>query len=479
MAELQINQSALPRVFSTKSTSGLTDLNQLDHLFAREPEKMGLVVSYLVNKTMRNPLQCITDAVGRMETRTIEDIRYTWDVQGTNKKIVRIVESPSAAVTNAGIGGVPVTVVLDDKWFSEVDVVRTDKGNEVHISGEPVEVENGFRYRLVFADAGRYFDPSEIAVGAGLTRSYSPVTELSDRGGKTEFYGMSKYYNIMTKMRKEHAYSGDAIATKTVIQLPKGDGTFASTWLDWGKWTAMTQFSQEIEHAMLYGQFSEGTLKGPNGKPIIMGAGLRQQISKGNIRYYNKLSYDFLMAYLMDLSYASDTYGGNTKFFALTGKQGMIEFDRAIQEKYKGLGVVFSDAHFVTGQGMNLSFGSQFRSVKFPNNVELVVGECPLYDDININRERHPQTGFPVESYRFTIFNIGDNASGSNFVKIVRKGRENLSLQVDGFVDASGASKTNFSKAASSLDGVKIDMLTEFSVMLKDPLSAGELILSI
>jgi hypothetical protein len=71
---------------------------------------------------------------------------------------------------------------------------------------------------------------------------------------------------------------------------------------------------------------------------------------------------------------------------------------------------------------MNMSFGSQFKTCMFPNGLEVTVVHCPLYDDIVLNRQLDPATGYPLESSRFTIFNIGNNANGANLVKVTLKG---------------------------------------------------------
>ena len=110
----------------------------------------------------------------------------------------------------------------------------------------------------------------------------------------------------------------------------------------------------------------------------------------------------------MDLSYSAQSWGGDTKFLALTGKMGMIEFDRAITEKASSLGfMVVNEGRFISGKGMELTFEGQFRTVKFPNGIELTVKTFDPYDDIVRNRTLHPVSKRPLESYRFTILNIG------------------------------------------------------------------------
>ena len=70
-------------------------------------------------------------------------------------------------------------------------------------------------------------------------------------------------------------------------------------------------------------RLADGTyaLKGTNGRPVPVSAGLFEQISPANVRYYTTLTAELLEDYLFDLCY--NLIGTNErKFIALTGEMG-------------------------------------------------------------------------------------------------------------------------------------------------------------
>jgi len=479
--DVNVNTSNLPKLIDARSVSGaLTDSNKLDQLLLRKPFQFGQVVSYLIGKQYGHSLQCLTEALGRIEEKEIDSNIYQWDVAYMNDRTIRITGAPSNATTasNLGLNCTPVQMTLEEKWFSGIDKVRTDSGALVNIISEPVQTGNGWLYTFQFSDPSFYFDPADVSVGAKLSRAYSPVSELSTQGGYVDFYSPAKFENYFTTHRIEHAISAEAMKQKIAIELTKSDGTKTFSWIEKAKWEAMSQLLKREEIALLYGTMSKGNVLGPNGRPIIEGAGLRQQISNRNKMLYNKLSYGFLQDYLMNLSWiANGQSGGDFNFVMMTGRQGMIEFDRAIQAEVRNLNIkVYEGGQFVSGSGMNMSFGSQFKTCEFPNGLKVTVVHCPFYDDITFNRQLDPSTGYPLESRRFTIFNIGNNSNGANLVKVTLKGAQMGAIQIEGMTDINGTYKQGFAPSASALDGAQIHMIRRSGILLKDPLSCGELI---
>ena len=70
-----------------------------------------------------------------------------------------------------------------------------------------------------------------------------------------------------------------------------------------------------------------------------------------------------------------------------------------------------------------------------------------MYDNTVYNRKTHPVSGKPLESYRFTIVDIGSRDGEANLVKVVRKDREMVMWYVGGSV-APGA---GHAKSATTL----------------------------
>ncbi len=160
----------------------------------------------------------------------------------------------------------------------------------------------------------------------------------------------------------------------------------------------------------------------------------------------------------------------------------MREFSNAVRNKFTGLGVtITNEGRFLTGKGNELVFeGDQFITAKFPNGVELTVKEFPQYDNPIRNRKLHPISGYPVESYRFTILNIGMKDGKSNLRKVVKKGSDMVMWHVAGSTDPFGLTAKSINTLRSSgIDGYQVHFLSECGIMLQDPTSCAELILNL
>ena len=293
--------------------------------------------------------------------------------------------------------------------------------------------------------------------------------------------------NQLTTLRKQYSVTRSAATDVMVVELFSEDGKSTKYWTKLAEWTALAQWYKEIDKSMIYSIYNKNpegyvTLQGENKRPVYTGAGLRQQISPANVRFYSKLTYEILDEFLLDLSYAANRWGGNHKFVALTGKMGMREFQNAVIEKLKGLpGAVSNTASFISGSGMEMTFGGAFTTVKFLNGIELTVKEFAPYDDIVRNRTLHPKTKKPLESYRFTILNFGANKNGkSNIRKVAKINSENAMWHVCGSTTPFGdVAKSISTMRSSGIDGYQVHLLAEVGIQLEDPTSCGELIMDV
>lgn len=274
--------------------------------------------------------------------------------------------------------------------------------------------------------------------------------------------------------------TGSAYSTVLAIALkdPKS-GKSSYLWADFQEWKALREWTSRIERFLVYSKYNaqpDGTtdLMGTSGRPVYIGAGLLQQIAPANKRYYTQLTAELLEDFLFDLSY---NILGSTerKFVALTGEMGMREFDRILKEKVAGFQLI--DTKFVTGGGQELTLGGQFTTYKMTNGIELTLKHCPLYDNIIHNRQLHPITGKPLESYRFTFLDFGRRDGEPNIVKVVRKGREMVQWYTGGSVaPGAGYAKSISTLRSNARDGYQVHFLGEVGLMVRDPRACGELI---
>lgn len=485
-----MNNSVSPlQLYTTRDFTGLSESNHLSNAYLTEPEKVGSVLAYAFGQEYsKSILNLITGGIGNVKTIEINNHEYDWDLHTQGDRSVEVVGNLGDGGSTPGIGSSPFRVKLAEKLFSVTDNLIADDGTQVRIQEEPYQDGNAYVYTLQLAspDPAKFIDSTQIAAGARFSKDYSTVEAYSIKGGTSIYKTPFKLRNMLTTLRHNFEVARNAATDLMVVALPdpKNPSKTTKMWTRLVEWQNMADFYREIDRSLVYSIYNkrstgEVVLKGQNKRPIYTGAGLREQISPANVRFYNTLTYNILMEFLMDLSYGASAFGGNHKFLALTGKMGMIEFDNAITEKAKALGfMVVNEGRFISGQGMDLKFGSQFKTVMFPNGIELTVAEFEPYDDINRHRTVDPKTLRPLESYRFTILNIGRNQNGtSNVRKVVKKDSEMVMWHAAGSISpTSGVAKSMGVERSSGIDGYECFMLSECGIMLEDPTSCGELI---
>lgn len=479
------------QIYQTRTFKGLHEANHLSNAYLTEPEKVGSIMAYAYGLQENNVISLLTGGIGNV--LYVNNKEYEWDLHAQAERTIEVTtDSPDIAVTGTvGIGGTAFRVYLAEKWFDVTDNVVADDGTQLHVMEEPYQDGLAFVYKLQINDPSsiRFMDPSMISKGARFSKDYSTVSEMSEKGGGVSYATPYKLRNQLTTLRKTYTVTRNAAKAVMVIELTDPDDSSKKTklWTKLAEWTATAEWFREIDKSMIYSIYNknsrgEVTLKGENARPIFHGAGLRQQIAPANIRFYTKLTYDILDQFLLDLSYSASKWGGNHKFVALTGKMGMREFDRAIKDHAKGNNITVTTAGtFITGSGDELEFTGYFKTVTFLNGIELTVKEFPPYDDIIRNRILHPKSKKPIESYRFTILNFGRNKDNkSNIRKVAMSDSDMAMWHVAGSTDPfGGVSKAVSTQRSSGMDGYEVHFLSECGIMVEDPTSCGELIMSV
>ena len=452
------------------------------------------VISYLFGRfDQGNILDYITNGMGK--TQIVENRQYEWNVMIEFDKAITIraaqwqgadVTTTAASTDTPGLNHTPITLWLEDKWFGPGAILAFDnKDYQVRVVGEAYQDGNEFVYTVVVADGQpeSYIDPTLLAQGKQVSRDGSAYEEYSEEADIVNYQTPFKLRNHLTTMRLSYDITGSAVSSVMVISFkdPKSNKQ-TLYWSVYQEWVAMRQWFERIDRMTMYSKFNADSnglvqLFGASGRPVYIGAGLLQQIAPANRKYYTTLTLELLDTFLSDLSY--NILGmGERKFIALTGEMGMREFDRVLRAKASGYTLV--DTKFVTGAGQELTLGGQFVTYKGLNGVELTLKHFPIYDNPVYNRQLHPITGKPLESYRLTFIDIGNRDGESNIQKIVRKDREMVMWHTGGSVaPGSGHAKSISTLRSNAKDGYSVHFLTEQGIMLTDPTTCGELVCDI
>jgi hypothetical protein len=370
---------------------------------------------------------------------------------------------------------------LEDAWFGPGATIELDDKSQLRIQDAPYQDGNLSVYTAFISNGNpaSYIDPEMLKAGHQVSRLASSYEEYSEEADILNYNTHFKMRNYLTTMRLSYDITGSAYSTVMTIALkdPK-TGKTSYLWAPYQEWVAMREWYKRMERGLVYNvnnvnKDGSCNVKGKNGRPAFQGAGLLEQIAPSNRRYYTRLTAELLEDFLFDLSY--NVLGTNErKFVALTGEMGMREFDRILKEKVANLQL--TDTVFVTGSGDSLAFGGQFKTYKMTNGIELTLKYFPLYDNLVYNRQLHPVTLKPLESYRMTFLDLGRRDGEANVVKVVRKDREFINWCTAGAVTPAGYAHSNTEVRSNAKDGYSVHFLGECGIMLRDPRACGELI---
>lgn len=464
--------------------SGLTQATHLATFFQTEPAIASSVVTRVYNRMngYKNPLSFLTTGTGR--AKEMSNIVYRWPLMGDSEKAVpisKLIETSSSA----GIAGTTFRVGFPEKWFTIGDVLIPDNSDyPARVMEVPYQDGADFIYtlQLVTNDQTKYIPLSLLAVGREFSKDYNIVEHDHSRtSGETTYASPFWLENYMTTFRKSYSVTGAAQSKVLNIALldPKS-GKTANTWVKYAEWEFMSQWQDEIERALWYGKSNiktNGTtdMKGVSGNTVYSSAGVEAQISPANKRFYTRLTEKTIRDFMDDLSY-NGLEDGPRNFVAFCGRAFMNEFDKALKLSASNFTLV--DSKFITGSGQELTLGGQFKTYVGLNGDTMTLKELPLYNNTTRNRQLHPETGKPAESYKATFLNFKMNSKGeSNVMKVFTKDREMASWYIEGACGPFGMKKN--ASSSSATDGYEMHVLSECGVMVQDPTDAGQLILDI
>ena len=475
-------------LYKGKWFSDLVDTAKISVASQQNPYQVSQVLSYVFgtkDNGYSTSIDMLTGGLGNV--MTIDQPSWEWQVMIDADRAVTIRDakwngSSITSTSTAGLGNTPILLWLEDNWFGPGAILEFDnKDFQVRVSGAPYQDGNMYVYTCFIADGNpaSYVPAEYLEAGRQVSRLASAYEEYSEESDILNYNTHFKMRNYLTTVRLSYDITGSAFSTVMAVALkdPKS-GKTSYLWSTFQEWKAMREWYKRCERFGVYAKSNvnkDGScnLKGSNGRPVFIGAGLLEQIAPSNRRFYTKLTAELLEDFLSDLSY--NVLGTNErKFIALTGEMGMREFDRVLKEKVTQMNLM--DTIFVTGSGDNLTFGGQFKTYKMTNGIELTLKYFPLYDDTTYNRMLHPVSLKPLESYRMTFIDLGRRDGEANLVKVVRKDREFVNWCVAGAVTPAGYAHSNSEVRSNAKDGYSVNFLGEMGWFVRDPRGCGELI---
>jgi hypothetical protein len=477
------------QLYRGKRFSDLVDENMISNALLTKPHEVAGILSLVFGTKddgVSTTIDMITGGLGK--TMTIENREYEWAVQIDQDHAVNIRYAKwngqlitAGTQVTAGIGNSPIYIALEEKYFGPGAILSFDNYRfQVRVSGTPYQDGSAWVYECYVADAGSgAYIPSEYLLpGRQVSRIGSAYEEYSDEADILNYQTPFKMRNNLMTMRLSYDITGDAYSTVLAIALTDPEtGKKSYLWADYQYWLALREWKKREEYQLLFAKSNrnaDGTYanKGTNGRPVSISAGLFEQISPANTRYYTTLTSELLEDYLFDLCY--NMLGTNErKFIALTGEMGFREFDRILKDKVANMQLI--DTKFITGNGQELTLGGQFTTYKMTNGIELTLKKCALFDNMEMFRQLHPLSGKPLMSYTFLFLDLGMRDGQANIVKVCRKGREFVQWCTGGSVIPSGYGSSKDTLRSNSRDGYQVHFLGEEGIMVRNPLACGVL----
>jgi hypothetical protein len=462
--------------------SGLTDQNTLANALMTEPETMGRTLAYIFGD--KYAIQYLTQGTGRVSNKyeLIGNDQYRWPLMGMLTKPIAITGAVSPA-TNIGLNHTTFTIPMAEKYFAVGDVLATTTRSQIRVQEEPYQDGADWIHvcQLITDSATDVVPVADMAIGQELSIEYTAFEEYSEGGSSKEAFPMW-FTNQLTISRLSIDMSGSA-ATDVVVLKGK---TGKELWMYEKQYQAMLQWMEQTERLRWYGVYNRDAagnihLSGKNSRVVKTGAGILQQIAYSNRRNYSVGTEDLFRDFILDLMENSKD-SENKKFIAFTGIGGMQEFHSAMKDSLASSTLV--DTHYVSGDGQKLTLGGQFTTYKGLIGTEITIAHLPLFDNRVSNREIHPKSGRPLESYKFVILDFSMVGGESN-ISMVAKGAGGIDRSFLTWVTAGsqtpnggeGGDFTVSNKAVRSnaLDGWSCHFLSETGIKVINPLSCGVL----
>lgn len=412
----------------------ISKVNHISAIYQTSPQK---ATNLMVNLLAWHKGKTLDTYLSKFPTKEFDtDDEYTWDVVGSTKRNIPLVEARDENGTKVednanmtGAGTAPFYLVFPEDWFADGEYI-VGSLNEIYqfrILGDGHPEGTNTVYRVELAGGNMDGVPADrLQVGERFSIEAAFVEkELSRKVGDVRFTSPIAMRNEWSQVRIQHKVPGSMLNKKLACGIPVTRETsngpkkeVINMWMHEVEWQVEQQFSDYKNNALAFGRSNrnangEYTNFGKSGSVIKTGAGLFEQMEVANTMYYNNFSLKLLEDALYELSASKLDY--KDRYFVIkTGERGAIQFHKAVLQTISGW-----TQFTLNGDALNivektnsplhsnaLAAGFQFTEYKAPNGVRVKLDVDPWYDDPVRNKIQHPNGG-PAFSYRYDIMYIG------------------------------------------------------------------------
>ena len=328
---------------------------------------------------------------------TQESDSWTWKFK-KQMEPAQVTENLESGNATPGINRQTFKIKLDRDWFTYGDVITADRfnGKAVRVVPDGIYPEGGgyvYVVQLMSDSSTDYYPAAYLEEGTQYEYLYSIYGEMNDQGTKVVHAGDMEMQNSLAgELRTEAAITDWADAlTMTVSSLILDDRgkpveVKDARWFKRAEMAAWAKHRRQKENYLVFGKAATN-LTGTAGYDVKSSMGLWDMLHLGNIQYYNSLTLQRLNESIGEMYY--NRVPMNQRNVTLyTGEAGFILFSKAVELKVNGLGGLIPLDKFISGSGMNMGFGYQFKSYEMPNGGIITLKHMKLLDSHATKHER-------------------------------------------------------------------------------------------
>jgi len=427
------------------------------------------IASTLILQYPQYSLNYFVDGTGRFaKEELIGDSKFQWAIQGRLNRPSTF----TGTTTGNGAGLTQFSMEFEENYLNPNDVLKIAENKNAIVIGEPTPTANGYTYQFRFEsnDPNLSLIASDFASGRTAGTIGSAFPEASDRGYENHVYP-DWYENYMRIQRKAISISGSALTDITWLE-----SNGQRLWYYTAHQQTMTEFLWQRELHDWYGNStvdSAGNISAldANGKPIRTGDGILKQIDSANIDTYNGiLTEERITSFFTQLSL--NTGMQDAHWLVYTGAAGREAFHKAMKDLVIDTGNFIYNANTGKDQALGVNFVTYHALGQ-----KMTLVHCPIFDDKNLHgNDIDPVSGHPKESFRMVFMNFGSTNGVSNIERKVKGAggvnRSMLIKYIPGMVDP----YNHGMEAANSRDAFTAEFLSESCMVVRNPLSCGQLV---
>ena len=375
----------------------MVETNHLGAALKLRPDVLKSAIDQLFATRLYSSNTLSSTLLQNAQEETIETTMWSYQLMGGRCRPTTIFKSEYNPTTGTGNGRGKGVIILygDNGSYLAGDIISPLNGNkefQCRFVKDAEQIGKRFKYtlRLMTDNINASVPVRYLSPGAHWGKLFSIYEEGSDQSGSTSFNTNIGLTGSMSRFRKMYKITSDAkntaLAVRMKAQDANGNTKEADYWVKYVELMYWQQWYKELDKGYWYTR-NTNTVVGSNGRPILSGAGIQQQLESGTRYFYNTLTAPLIREFILDMTFGRTAPVKDKYIYGYTGEYGLMAFSDAMSaDAAKNTGFTMMTDSFVrkasspyTSTG--LSYGAQYVEWAMPNGRILKLFHDPLRDD--------------------------------------------------------------------------------------------------